>query len=148
MGIDGAVHGVQAIWDTKPTIEDWGFLLVDTKNAFNEINRTGMLWKVHHLLPYRSRFIFNRYHHWSSIVLLNGNGMASFLHSREGATQGDPLAMVAYCIVILPLIKSLKSEFTDVTQPWYDDDAGALGTFANVKLYFNLLKLFGPERRY
>ena len=30
-GIDGAVHRVQAIWDTKLTTEDWGFLLVDTK---------------------------------------------------------------------------------------------------------------------
>ena len=29
--IGGAVHGVQAIWDTKSTTEDWGFLLVDAK---------------------------------------------------------------------------------------------------------------------
>ena len=36
-GIDGAVHGVQAIWDEKPTTEDWGFLPVDVKHAFNKI---------------------------------------------------------------------------------------------------------------
>ena len=36
--IDGAVQRVQAIWDEKSTTEDWGFLLVDKKNAFNEIN--------------------------------------------------------------------------------------------------------------
>ena len=38
-GIDGAVHGVQAIWDTKTTKENSVFLLVDAKNAFNDINR-------------------------------------------------------------------------------------------------------------
>ena len=45
-GIDGAVHGVQAIWDENSTTEDWGFLLVDKKNSFNEINRVKILWKV------------------------------------------------------------------------------------------------------
>ena len=36
--IEGAVHRVQAIWEEKLTTEDWGFLLVDAKNTFNEIN--------------------------------------------------------------------------------------------------------------
>ena len=36
--IDGTFHRVQYIWNKKSTTEDWGFLLVDTKNAFNEIN--------------------------------------------------------------------------------------------------------------
>ena len=37
-GIDGVVHEVQDIWYEKSTTEDWGFLLVDAKNVFNEIN--------------------------------------------------------------------------------------------------------------
>ena len=36
--IDGAVYGVQAIWDEKSTTEDWELFLVDAKNAFNNIN--------------------------------------------------------------------------------------------------------------
>ena len=56
--------------------------------------------------------------------------------------------MVAYGIIILTLIKQLKSEFYDVIQPWYVDDAGALGTFANVELYFNFLKRLGPRWGY
>ena len=47
--IYGTVHVAQAIWDKKMTTEDWGFLPVDAKYAFNEINRIMMLWKVHHL---------------------------------------------------------------------------------------------------
>ena len=61
--INGAVHEVQAIWVENLTTEDWGFLLVDAKNTFNEINKIGMLCKVHHLWPSGSRFILNCYHH-------------------------------------------------------------------------------------
>ena len=50
--------------------------------------------------------------------------------------QRDPLATIAYSIDILMIIKNLKKEFTDVTQTWYNDDAGALGTFARIKEYF------------
>ena len=52
--------------------------------------------------------------------------------------------MVAYGIGILLLIKILKVKCLDVTYPWYADDSGALGMFANIELYFNSLKLFGP----
>ena len=58
--------------------------------------------------------------------------------------QRDPLAIFAYGIGILPLIKRLKAEFPDITQPQYADDSGSLGTFANIGLYFNQLKRIGP----
>ena len=35
---DGALHGVQAIWDEKLSTEDRVVLLVDTNNTFNEMN--------------------------------------------------------------------------------------------------------------
>ena len=41
--------------------------------------------------------------------------------------QGVPLTMIAYGIGILPLIKNIKQEIPDVTQPWYANYAGALG---------------------
>ena len=81
-----------------------------------------MLWIVRHLWPSGACFVFNCYSHWSSLVLQKGNGTASILHSREGATQGDPLAMIAYGIGILPLINNLKREIPDVTHPWYAED--------------------------
>ena len=59
--INGAVHGVQAIWDENLTMEDWRFLLVDAKNAFNEINLVGILCTVRHLWPYIAHFVFNCY---------------------------------------------------------------------------------------
>ena len=63
-------------------------------------------------------------------------------------TLGDPLAMIAYSIGVLLLIKLPKEEFTDLTQTWYADDASALGTFTNIKLYFNSLKRFVPSHEY
>ena len=54
-------------------------------------------------------------------------------------TQGGPLIMIAYGIGILPLIKNLKQEVTDVTQTWYADAAGDLGTFARLETYFDSL---------
>ena len=86
--IDSAIHGVQALWDENLTMEDWRFLLLDTNNAFNKINRFGMLWKVRHLWTSGACFVFNCYRHWSLLVLQKGNGTEHFLHSKEGVTQG------------------------------------------------------------
>ena len=49
--------------------------------------------------------------------------------------------MVAYEFGVLLLIKSLKLAYTDVTQPWYADNSSALGTFDNLELHFNSLKI-------
>ena len=146
--IDGAIHGVRALWYKNSTTENWVFLLVDTKNSFNEINRVRMLWKVRHLCPFRIRFVFNFYRHWSSLVLQNRNGAASFLHSKEGVMQGDSLAMIVYGIGILPLIKNIKMEIPDVTQPWYAGNSGALGTFSRLETYYDSLTRQGPEWGY
>ena len=57
--------------------------------------------------------------------------------------------MFAYDIDLLLMIKSPKSEYPDITQPCYDGDSGALGTFfAIIELYFNWLKRFGPSLGY
>ena len=63
-------------------------------------------------------------------------------------TQGDPLVMIAYGIGILPLIKNIKGEIPDVTQPWYADDVGDLGTFARLETYFDSLTRHGLGRGY
>ena len=62
--------------------------------------------------------------------------------------QGYPLGIVAYNIGVLTLIKRLKAVYPDVTQPWYIDDAGELGTFNSLEIYFNSLKCNGLTWRY
>ena len=107
-----------------------------------------MLWTVCHLWWPQSHFVYNCYRHWSSLVLKNGNGMDSFLHSSKGVTQWDLLCMVVYGIGILLLIKNLKAEFPDFTQPSDTDNYGSLDTFARFRSYFNFLKRLVLGQRY
>ena len=56
--------------------------------------------------------------------------------------------MNAYGILFLLLIKKLKAAYPGITQPWYAYDAGALGMFDNIGLYFNSLKQFSLGHGY
>ena len=106
------------------------------------------MWTFIHVWPSGARFIFNFHRHCSSLVLRNGNGTASFMYIKEGVMQGDPLVIIAYGIFILPLIKNLKHNIPDVTQPQYAENARDLGTFARIETYFNFLTRQGPECGY
>ena len=47
-GIEGAIHAACLQWAQHSQEEDWGFLLIDARNTFNEEKRTAMLWAVRH----------------------------------------------------------------------------------------------------
>ena len=75
---------------------------------FNEENRTYMLWAVRHEWPSGAQFDFKFNRHWATLVLSDtGDGSGHFLHSKEGVTHGYPLAMIAYDIGVIPLIREL-----------------------------------------
>ena len=82
------------------------------------------------------------------MVRNTSDGSGHFLHSKEGVTQGDPLAMIAYGIGVLPLIRDLRRAHPRVMQPWYADDAGAEGQFGDVMAHFRDLQLRGPAQEY
>jgi hypothetical protein len=109
------------------------------------LNRTAMLWAIRHEWPSGARFAFNCYRHWATLMIRGNNGTGAVLFSKEGVTQGDPLAMVAYGIGLLPIIRQLKAEFPAVEQPWYADDAGAGGSFQGIRAYFQRLQEIGPK---
>ena len=50
-GIEAAVHLGYEVVDGNYDTDDWGFILVDARNAFNDLNRYTMLWMVRHLWP-------------------------------------------------------------------------------------------------
>ena len=62
-GIERAIHAVHLQWAQHSHEEDWGFLLIDTRNEFNEENRTAMLWAVRHEWLGGAQFTFNCYRH-------------------------------------------------------------------------------------
>ena len=148
-GIDGGIHAMRRLWDENEGNDEWGFLLVDARNAFNEINRTAALWTVRHRWPSGARFTFNCYkYHATLLVRSKDGGDAIFIYSKEGWTQGDPIAMIVYGIVMLPVTKSIIATVPECHQPWYADDAGAGGKFNDIMRYFTTLCDKGPARGY
>ena len=149
VGIEGAIHAMRVLWEEHQNEEDWGFLLIDARNAFNEENRTAMLWDVRNEWPSGAQFTFNCYRHWDTLVVRDtGDGSGHFLHSKEGVNQGDLLAMIEYGIRVLPLIRELWSAHPWITQPWYADDTRAGGTFQQILEHFRDLQARRPARGY
>lgn len=114
-GIEGAVHSARKLNDEMADSDrEFGFLLIDAKNAFKELIRVTILWRVRHLWHRASRYMFNLYRHWNTLLLYsynNSNRPESIIHSKEGVTQGGQMEMVAYGIGILPLIQTLSIRF-------------------------------------
>jgi hypothetical protein len=136
-GIEGAIHHTQHLWELhNKAEEDHGFLQIDARNAFNELNRTVMLWVVRHEWVKSCRFIYNCYKHWSTLMIRGNDGTGTVIYSKEGVTQGDPLSMFAYGVGILPLIRLLKKFDPGVDQTWYADDAGVVGKFDSIRRLF------------
>ena len=147
-GIEGGIHAVNQVWKEIEQEENNGFLLVDARNAFNELSRAAMLWTIRHEWPSGARFVFNCYKRWAILGIRGQNGSFLVIHSKEGVTQGDPLAMFAYGIGVLPLIRRLKRSHPNLFQPWYADDAGAGGSFTDIRSMFEELQKIGPAYGY
>ena len=107
--IEGGVHAVWLLWHQHDQEEDWEFLLIDACNAINEENHTDLMWAVCQECPSGDQFALNLYYHWDTLVIRAGDRTGHLLYSKEGVTQGDPLAMVAYGLgPPPPLIRELR----------------------------------------
>ena len=54
------------------------------------------------------------------------------IYTKEGTTQGDPLAMSMYVLGILPSIKKLNGA---AKQVWFADDSTAGGKLEQIRLW-------------
>ena len=144
-GIEGPINGMNQLFSAhQDQGTGWGVLLDDAANAFNSLNHAAMLMHARVLWPRCARFLFNTYRGWSVLVL---RGSSTYLYTKEGVTQGDPLSMLMYTIRTLPLIRSLNDP-GQWTQLWYADDASCNGTLPELRNWFNQLCLCGPSFGY
>ena len=93
--------------------------------------------------PRCSRFLFNTYCGYASLIL---EGHSSFLFSKEGAGQGDPLSMLMYAAAMTPLIKALENE--KWTQNWCTDDSACAAKLPLLHDWFQKLCQLGPSYGY
>ncbi|BES99690.1 Hypothetical protein NTJ_12507 [Nesidiocoris tenuis] len=139
-GIEGAIHSMSAIFEEDQTE---CILLVDARNAFNQLSRPLALWNARIFWSRCARFLFNSYRGYPLILFRQNN---AFLLSREGTTQGDPLGAMMYAVGTLQLIKELKSP--NWKQMWYADDSSCAGSIARVREWFNSCYELGPKWGY
>ena len=92
-------------------------ILVDASNAFNCLNRQVTLSNCEMVCPALSHILINTYHN-NSQLFVDGQCILS----KEGTTQGDPLAMAMYAIETQPLVRRLDGI---AKQVWYADDSAA-----------------------
>ena len=101
-----------------------------------------MLWTVRHLWPSGARYVFNNYR--AILIICSAVGLALILFSKEGVTQGDPLAMVVYGLLLILLLIILATLFTTTHQSWYADDDNVDGHLHEIHDYFVKLQELGP----
>ena len=134
-GCEAAVHVMKQIF-ALPSVK--GVLLVDATNAFNKLNRQVTLRNVEAICRVLAPIHIGR-------MLFFLLGVVSTIFSREGTTQGDPLAMAMYAIGTLPLIAQLQGI---VKQCWYADDSATGGDLCSLRKWWDLLLLLGPRYGY
>ncbi len=132
-GCEAAVHAINQIFDNEDTE---AIIMVDASNAFNCLNRQATLLNCDTICPSLTHILINTYR-CNSHLFVDGQ----HLLSKEGTTQGDPLAMAMYAIGTYPLIRKLDGI---ANQVWYADDSAAGSSLENIKKWWNALAEKGP----
>ena len=132
-GTEAAVHAVRTLFERDETE---AVMLVDASNAFNSLNRQVALANTLRLCRPLATVLINTYREPTELFV-----GGEVLFSREGTTQGDPLAMAMYAIATVPLINKLRG---NATQIWYADDATAIGKLTDLKKWWDKICSLGP----
>ena len=144
-GCESIIHAMQAIYEDE-TCE--AFLLVDAPNVFNSIDRNVFLHNVAIICPAIAVYVKNCYSLHSRNFIIGGNEISSC----EGTTQGDPIAMAVYAIVIIPMILLtvyITSKVNDSTKTaTYADDVTAAGKIIQLKNWWKKPCILDPKFRY
>ena len=83
------------------------------------MNQLAILWTVHHLCQARSRFAFNCYRNWAQLLLHQPGDAPVIILSQEGVTHDDPLLMVLFRIIFVPLAEDLRDADSNLLSHFY-----------------------------
>ena len=142
-GIEAATHSMRKTFQ-KDSSEC--MLLVDASNAFNNLNRIVALHNVREICPSFHRFLDNSYKSPAKLFVADSG---SFIFSKEGVTQGDPVAMAMYSVSTSPFIRTLSNVLDeDEVQAWFADDSAACGYLNSIKKWWETICRLGPKYGY
>ena len=74
-----------------------------------------------------ARYAFNCYRYAAQLVVRRPRTSGYVILSKEGVTQGCPLAMLLYGLALSSLAEELRAEVPGVVQRRYADDAAMAG---------------------
>ena len=142
-GCEAAAHAMGDIFNEENTD---AVLFIDASNAFNALNRKAMLHNVEYLCPPMATYLRNCYQKPSRLFIAGGKELVS----AEGTTQGDPTAMPAYGIGILPFLALIRppQEVGEVKQVAYADDIGGGAKLGLLREWWNNIVQHGPSFGY
>ena len=100
---------MRSLWEMNSEEDNWGVLLIDTRNDFNEGNLRMMAWVARYEWPSGCMFLVNIHRH-HSLLAMRGDDAKNVLSlkSQESCTQGHLLAMVGYGLSMVRLIRAMK----------------------------------------
>ncbi len=125
----------------------YGLLLVDARNAFNELNRYNMLWEVYHRCLPLAKIVFNRYRHHRFCFMRNemGEDPTVIARARRASRRVLSVYVMLWHRPDAPTIAEwLRRKVPGALQPWYADDLGGIGTATDNATMLQLLKEKGP----
>ncbi len=134
-GCEAGVHAMHQIYNEEET---HGIIQVDANNAFNTVNRNVFLNNITIICPEIATYIRNCYLKPARLFVVGGLEIAS----EEGTTQGDPSAMPAYALGIVPLLLCLSQQNKEERKARlaaYADDLTGSGTIDELRIWWDLV---------
>ena len=120
-GTEAAIHSMRCMFedDRADTVS-----LVDSRNAFNSLNRQAAMHNIRVIYPQIANILVNTYCRPARLIILG----ASDIYSLEDTTQDDNLAMAFYALGTTPLVNTLQITSPQMCQMCLEHDISGAGS--------------------
>ena len=145
-GSEAAVHSMSRMYKEEHTE---AVLLEDAANALNSVSRKVFLHNINVVCPSISMYVRNCYTLPSRLFIIGGIE----IQSSEGTTQGDPVVMPIYVLLVMPLMLMVleitnRKTNSDAKMVAYADGFSEAGSISSLKYWWNTLCELGPKCGY
>ena len=135
-GSEGAIHAMRRMYVDQTTE---AVVLVDSANTFNNLNLEALIHNIKYICPEIATYVCNCYTIPARLFVIGGLE----LKSQERTTQGYPLGMAIYALVVTPMLNILLFGIGNKHNRMvaFADDITAAGTIALKQWWDQLMKL-------